>query len=97
MSDSVVSSKTTDCYQAQVEVFKDMVMRQTNYSEQEALQKLLEHRNDVQGIVREYLTGSADVKLRSEEEGARSINQMIYKEIRTMMDDAAKKYNDRKK
>ena len=88
--------KTTDCYQDQVQIFKAMVMRQTNYSDEEALQKLAEHHNNVQGVVREYLTGSAAVKVGSED-GVRSVNQMIYKEIRTMMDDAAKTYNENKK
>ena len=87
---------TTDCYQDQVQTFKAIVMRQTNYSDEEALQKLAEHHNDVQGVVREYLTGSAAVKVRSED-SVRSVNQLIYKEIRTMMDDAAKTYNDSKK
>jgi len=87
---------TTDCYQDQVQGLKAMVIRQTNYSDEEALQKLEEHHNDVQAVVREYLTGSAAVKVQSEG-SVRSVNQLIYKEIRTMMDDAAKTYNDSKK
>jgi len=89
-------AKTTDCYQDQVQTFKAMVTRQTNYSDEEALQKLAEHHNDVQAVVREYLTGSAAIKVRSED-STQTVNQLIYKEIRTMMDDAAKTYNESKK
>jgi hypothetical protein len=66
----------------------EMIIRQTNYDETTAREKLAEHK-DVMQVIREYLKGgtinqSSVTKL--------STNQQIYKEIRCMMDDAAKTY-----
>ena len=66
----------------------EMIMRQTNYDETTARKKLAEHK-DVMKVIREYLKGDkiniiSPVKL--------STHQQIYKEIRGMMDDAAKTY-----
>lgn len=91
-----MSATTTDCYQEQVQLLTAMVVRQTNYTEEEAQKKLEEQHNDVQAVVREYLTGSTTVPVRSTD-SSQSVNQLIYKEIRTMMDDAAKTYKDSKK
>ncbi len=66
-----------------------MIMRQTNYAKDIAQKKLTEHNNDYMKVIREYMTPPnkkpvCTTKL--------SVNQQIYKEIRGMMDDAAKKY-----
>ncbi len=82
-------SVTTHCYEAQLDVLTARIVRQTNYTREEAAQKLLEHHNDVEAIVREYMRGGA---VASAPPTPTSVNQMIYKEIRTMMDDAAKTY-----
>ncbi len=70
----------------------EMIMRQTNYDETTAREKLAEHK-DVMQVIREYLKGDkiniiSPVKL--------STHQQIYKEIRGMMDDAAKTYMAKK-
>ena len=63
-------------------------MRQTDYDQITAEQKLEAHNNDAIKVIREYLnTGKPP-----SEEPRLSMNQQIYKEIRGMMDDAAKKY-----
>jgi hypothetical protein len=72
----------------------DMILRQTNYDKTTAQQKLIECDNDAIHVIRAYLNAdkvntAAAVKL--------STNQQIYKEIRGMMDDAAKKYQETKK
>jgi hypothetical protein len=72
----------------------DMIMRQTDYDKETAERKLAEHNNDVTQVIRDYLnpgkisTPSNVNKL--------STNQQIYKEIRVMMDDAAKTYLESK-
>ena len=71
----------------------EIVMRQTNYTEEEASNKLVEHDNNVEAIIREYITGDA-VKRTSQK--PTTFNQQIYYEIRTMMDDAAKEYKLKK-
>jgi hypothetical protein len=67
------------------------VLRQTDYTPEQALAKLSEHDQDVVKVVREYLTGSA-TKAVVQPAQKPSVNQQIYKEIRTMMDEAAMNY-----
>jgi hypothetical protein len=69
-----------------------MIMRQTNYDETTAREKLAEHK-DVMKVIREYLNGG---KLNEPVAAKLSTNQQIYKEIRGMMDDAAKTYLEKR-
>jgi hypothetical protein len=66
----------------------DMIMRQTDYDHATATEKLAEHNDDVMQVIRAYLSAgkiaATTAKL--------STNQQIYKEIRGMMDDAARTY-----
>lgn len=71
---------------------RDLVMRQTDYDEETAVQKLEEFKGDVMAIVREYMGPAKKV----EQNTPTSTNQVIMKEIRTMMDDAAAKYRIKK-
>jgi len=71
-----------------------MVMRQTNYNDITAREKLAEHNNDVVNVIREYL--NAGKINRPACTTKKSVNQQIYKEIRVMMDDAAKTYLEKK-
>jgi len=71
----------------------DMILRQTNYDKTTAEQKLIEYNNDAVQVIRAYL--NAD-KVSTSSTTKLSTNQQIYKEIRGMMDDAAKKYQERK-
>ena len=66
-----------------------LIMRQTNYDKDTAQQKMLEHNNDVMKVIREYMAPATPKKVCTTK---LSVNQQIYKEIRGMMDDAAKKY-----
>ena len=66
-----------------------MIMRQTDYDTTTAEQKLKEHNDDIMQVIREYMGPSKTaVKVLPK----LSTNQQTYKEIRGMMDDAAKKY-----
>ena len=70
-----------------------MIMRQTNYDTATAEQKLSEHNNDVTAVIRSYLNPG---KVNKPCTTRLSVNQQIYKEIRCMMDDAAKTYLEKK-
>jgi hypothetical protein len=70
----------------------DMIMRQTNYDEATARAKLAQHKDDVTNVIREYLTGGKVIATAPPCNTRLSVNQQIYKEIRGMMDDAAKTY-----
>jgi hypothetical protein len=69
-----------------------MIMRQTNYDDITAREKLAEHK-DVMKVIREYLNGG---KINVISPAKLSTNQQIYKEIRGMMDDAAKTYLEKR-
>jgi hypothetical protein len=70
---------------------KDIVMRQTDYSEDQALEKIKEHNKDITSIVREFMGGS-----KAAINNNKSVNQTIYSEIRSFMDTAAATYNAKK-
>ena len=67
------------------------VMRQTGYTEEEALKKLEEFDNDKEKVVDDYLNIGVKVN------NMKSVNQEIYKEIRTLMDDTIRGYEERKR
>ena len=67
-----------------VNVGLELVLNQTNYTIEEAQQKLKEHNNDEMKVLREYL--GID-KLRTHQPKEKiTKNQKIYKAIRTIMD-----------
>jgi hypothetical protein len=72
----------------------DVIIRQTDYTEEKAIEKLTEHKNDVIAIVREYM-GVVKPPTRNEVVKS-STNQQIFSEIRNLMDDAAKTYQAKK-
>jgi len=72
----------------------EVVMRQTDYDHITAEQKLAEHNDDVLQVIREYLNAGKITAVASNTK--LSTNQQIYKEIRGMMDDAAKTYLQKK-
>ena len=64
-----------------------LIMRQTNYTKEEALKKL--NNNNVLDIIKEYL--KADLKVQKNKE--KSINQKVMDEIRTFCDTGQELYN----
>jgi len=76
----------------------DMILRQTDYSIETATQKLQQHNNDVMAVIREYMApADAPAATTDLKKGTTvSVNQQIYKEIRVMMDAAAKTYEMKK-
>ena len=64
-----------------------LIMRQTDYDAATAQQKLKEHNDDIMQVIREYMGPS---KTPAKVVPKLSTNQQTYKEIRGMMDDAAK-------
>lgn len=103
VSNCVISSSTPDLEKARAErqaklerVRKEliaMVMRQTDYDETTAVQKLEEHKGNFDSVIRDYLVGTPVVEPPSEE---RSINQRMFGEIRSYMDEASSAYYRKK-
>ena len=96
MENNVVE-KTNDETRAQQHLnnLKDIVMRQTDYSEEQALEKLKEHNKDIMAIVREFMGVSTKTK-DTKNNNNTSVNQQIYGEIRNLMDTAAASYKAKK-
>jgi hypothetical protein len=67
-----------------------MVMRQTDYTEEEAQQKLLEYNDDAIKVIKHYL-GITEKKALPKP--AASLNQEIYKQLRSKLDESIKTYN----
>ena len=65
------------------------VLRQTNYTPEQAQARLLQHNNDVLGVIREYMQPTAKAV---PSKASPSVNQQIYREIRGLMDEAADTY-----
>jgi len=102
-----------------MENIKNIILRQTDYTEEEIIQKLKEHNNDPLAIIREYMVtpSSAPAPAQAQAQAraaqaqataapstspaqaqapAKSVNQQIYGEIRSLMDTAAKTYQLKK-
>lgn len=69
----------------------EMVMRQTQYTYEEAAEQLEKHNNDYIKVIRESLGIN-----KTEDKSVKSINQQVYREIRGLMDDAANTYRRKK-
>ena len=74
----------------------DMIIRQTDYNQETAEQKLIEFNNDMMAVIRDYMNPSGAIKVNTNTEKKVSKNQQIYKEIRGMMDNASRVYEDNK-
>jgi hypothetical protein len=73
-----------------IENLRNVVMRQTNYTEDIALNKLIEYDLDVMKIIREYMNVSKKTTVH------KSTNQLMYGEFRKFLDDAANSHYRRK-
>jgi len=77
----------------------DMIIRQTDYNQETAENKFIEFNNDVMAVIRDYMKPAVSNTLATtttNNEVKISKNQQIYKEIRYMMDNAARNYEDKK-
>ena len=72
----------------------NLIMRQTNMTYDEANKKLLEKNYNYLQVIKEYIGIQNNMKLDNDK---KSINQKIYCEIRTFMDQTSEKYEARKK
>jgi hypothetical protein len=93
-----------------MENIKNIILRQTDYTEEEVIEKLKEHNNNPMAVIREYMSTPSPSSSASERTSvsapstapspapsrAKSVNQQIYGEIRGLMDTAAKTYQLKK-
>ncbi len=85
--DDNISFVKTDEINNQIQV----ILRQTNYSEEEAREKLKEHNYDHLKVIKSYL-GLTEKKAPQEK---KSVNQEIYRQLRHKLDSNMRDYNTR--
>jgi hypothetical protein len=85
-----------DCFHSHQLNLKALVLRQTDYTDAMAQEKLQQHNYDVHAVIREYLKPNKVVTVANAEPVV-TTNQLIYKQIRGLMDDAASAYEEKKK
>ena len=68
-----------------------VIMRQTDYSKEVAIEKLKQHDNDILSVIREYMNPPIP-----EVKEMKSTSQLIYGEIRSLMGNAAANYRLKK-
>ena len=85
--DDNISFVKTDEINNQIQV----ILRQTNYSEEEAREKLKEHNYDHLKVIKSYL-GLTEKKAPVEK---KSVNQEIYRQLRHKLDSNMRDYNTR--
>lgn len=66
-----------------------LIMTQTTYTKEDAINKLAEHDNNYLNVIKEYI----GIPLSRKTNKIKSINQEIYKQIRTELNTGIKKYN----
>lgn len=73
-----------------------MVMSQTNYTRETAREMLKKHNNDAMNVIREYLNPNYifENKQKLQNENT-SLNQRVFKQFRTFLDDAYKESMDK--
>jgi hypothetical protein len=67
-----------------------LILRQTDYTEEQAKEKLIEYDNDPIKVIRAYL-GVTEKKALP----VKSVNQEIYKQLRYKLDSAMREYHER--
>ena len=75
----------------------DLIIRQTNYDETEAMNKLLEHDNDYLKVIKNYMNPT-NIKTTNhiDNHPKKTTNQLMYGEFRNLMDESAKNYRIKK-
>jgi hypothetical protein len=69
----------------------DIVLRQTNYTKEVAIQKLGEHNSNAINVIKEYM----GVKPTEKKAPVKSVNQEIYRQIRIKLDTSMDEYREK--
>jgi len=75
----------------QIDAKVKMILRQTNYTSEQAKEKLQQFDFNEEEVIRDYF----GITKKTKPEKFTSVNQTIYKELRGYLDSAMKNYRDR--
>ena len=67
------------------------IMNQTNYTKEEATNKLILFNNDYMKVIKDYMNIPIHIP---EEKKVKSVNQEIFRQIRIKLDNSMKNYRD---
>ena len=73
----------------------NLVMRQTDYTEEQVKEKLQKWNNNYINVIKEYLDPNFDKKIKKSQ--PKTLNQQMMGEIRNFMDDVYVKFENRKR
>ena len=68
------------------------IMNQTNYTKEEATNKLILFNNDYMKVIKDYMNIPIHIP---EEKKVKSVNQEIFRQIRIKLDNSMKNYRDK--
>jgi len=69
----------------------ELVLRQTNYTKEIAIQKLQIHNNNAIDVIKDYM----GIKPTEKKAPIKSLNQEIYRQIRTKLDTSMSEYREK--
>jgi hypothetical protein len=72
-----------------------LILTQTNYTESEAIQKLIEHNDDEVGVIREYMGIKPQTQENTNKVKSTQVNQEIYRQIRKSFDTSMREYREK--
>lgn len=84
MTNEELKQKVSDIRNNQI---VEMIIRQTDYTKEEAIEKLKKHNNNYLQVLKEYMN---DEKVTEKKEESKSLNQNIYSNIRNFLDNSIK-------
>lgn len=89
------SSNTRTPSQVRKEEIINLVIRQTNYSEEQAKQELENNNYDYLSVIKSYM--NIPDKTQDNQSSNKTVNQQIYTEIRNFLDTGVEKYERNKR
>lgn len=93
---SSVATKKDEALRQMKEHYVNVLMNQTTWNEEEAREKLEETGYNIQSCVRMFMGMPAEKAGGDASSRTKTVNQEIYGNIRTMMDEASSRYEKRK-
>jgi len=85
-----INKENTQKLQQEIQEKIQIIIRQTDYNYEKALEKLEYFNNDELSVIRDYL--GLEIKVKPQ---INSINQEIYKQLRLYMDSAMKNFREK--
>jgi len=87
-----MESFTTSITENNLDKHIELILRQTDYTKETAIKKLQLHNNDHLSVIKEYMGVPSSTE---KKEPIKSLNQEIYRQIRTKLDKSMREYREK--